>query len=519
MTPDWHEWRLITRAAAGNAAAFGDLFHRYLDASYRYFYFRVDSVAVAEQLTDRLFVRAWERLPYDSELAGLPFKLWLLQLANELVVDYNLASKRETKQRPPLVAWSSQIESSKLPHLHPHILAGAIRHLEPLAQQVIVLRFVLRLAPKEVSLVIGDTVQGASVLQYRALAALYGVLTRQRVRDDLFKGQHIDATNFCLDHIVDDTLSVEKCLQHLEDYNQQLKQTLQLAKMVTGARRVQPRRTFQQEARARIERNIRKSRRSPVDGSIWRTFAGQSLASIPSPLLVILGALLIVVPLTAFGLGAIDRLTPSSRAYRLDLGMEQLYLATLRDTQEIGDYRVSLTEERLQEARLAASTGDLQSLQTALLAYTVQISALSQTVQTAESDALAASYNEVFSRQERQLTEIMTQALPADARNQLATFSCPQATGSSIGHPAGLTLLVQDSAMREELQRSMCEGHSFGEIVLALATVQSRVATGQGDDGLRAVSAVQTLERKRDAGGWGQLWWMMGNEATNIQGE
>ena len=513
MTPDRHEWRLIARAASGDETAFSHLYHRYLDASYRYFYFRVGSVTIAEQLTDRLFIRAWERLPYDSELGGLPFKLWLLRLANRLVSDYNklLDDLKGAALRPPLVAWSSDTDSHKLPAVHPRFLALAVRHLDPLAQQVVVLRFLLRLPLKEVALVLGDTVQGAYALQYRALTALYAVLTRRRVRDDFFRGEHIEATNFCLDHIVDDTLSVEGCLEHLEDYNQQLKQTLQFGKMVTNARRIQPRRTFQQTARTRIESQIASSRRPPVETSFWRsiqrgrTLSGLSLARVPSPLLVVLSALLIVVPLAIFGAGAIDQLTPSSRAYRLDLGMEQLYLATLRDPQKIASYRLSLTEERLQEANSAAGAGDLRGVQTALLAYTVQISALSQTVQLLESEALAASYNEVFRHQERQLTDIVARALPADAHTQPTSLSCPQDTASTTWHPSGLVLIAQDGAPRDELQQSICNGYSFGEVVLALATIQ-------GENGLNAISAAEALERKQEVGGWSQLWWALGNE-------
>ena len=53
---------LIARAVQGDADAFGDLYERYLAQIYRYVFYRVNDVAEAEDLTEMVFLKAWEAL-------------------------------------------------------------------------------------------------------------------------------------------------------------------------------------------------------------------------------------------------------------------------------------------------------------------------------------------------------------------------------------------------------------------------------------------------------------------------
>ena len=53
---------LVARALNGEAAAFGDLYDRYLNPLYRYVYYRVADRHEAEDLTETVFLKAWEAL-------------------------------------------------------------------------------------------------------------------------------------------------------------------------------------------------------------------------------------------------------------------------------------------------------------------------------------------------------------------------------------------------------------------------------------------------------------------------
>ncbi|MCB0012114.1 MAG: hypothetical protein KDE34_09435, partial [Anaerolineales bacterium] len=57
-----HVADLIRRAQAGDADAFGLLYKEHVTAVYRYVYFRVRNVKDAEDITEQVFLNAWQAL-------------------------------------------------------------------------------------------------------------------------------------------------------------------------------------------------------------------------------------------------------------------------------------------------------------------------------------------------------------------------------------------------------------------------------------------------------------------------
>lgn len=54
--------QLITQACQGDKEAFGDLYELVLEEVYRYIFFRVNVSEEAEDLTEQVFLKAWENL-------------------------------------------------------------------------------------------------------------------------------------------------------------------------------------------------------------------------------------------------------------------------------------------------------------------------------------------------------------------------------------------------------------------------------------------------------------------------
>jgi len=76
---------LARRAAAGDAEAFGVLYDRYMDAVYRYVFYRVRNEAEAEDVTSDVFMRALRAIPkYEPRQA---FLAWLYRIARNAVID------------------------------------------------------------------------------------------------------------------------------------------------------------------------------------------------------------------------------------------------------------------------------------------------------------------------------------------------------------------------------------------------------------------------------------------------
>lgn len=170
---------LIDRAIQGDTVAFGVLYERHLDAIFRYVYFRVGNSADAEDLTEDVFVSAWENLSTFKPEGPKSFISWLYRIAHNRVIDHY-------RKRQPQ-SWSSEqlaLEESRLPgveeaaHLNHDTtrLAKAISQLEETEQEVIILRFIEGLSHTEVSKIIEKSEGASRVIQHRALTNLKALL-------------------------------------------------------------------------------------------------------------------------------------------------------------------------------------------------------------------------------------------------------------------------------------------------------------------------------------------------------
>lgn len=176
------ERQLINRAIQGDAKAFGELYKEYVDAIYRYVYFRVGTEVEAEDLTDEVFVRAWEALPEFRPSASYSFSAWLYRIAHNLVVDSYRRRSPVTFSRDELDKNRTRLPSVEEVAQTRHEAANlvkAVQHLNDLEQDVIVLRFVEGLSHREVAQVIGKSESASRVIQHRALASLRKILVRQ----------------------------------------------------------------------------------------------------------------------------------------------------------------------------------------------------------------------------------------------------------------------------------------------------------------------------------------------------
>jgi len=180
MSPVIIEKDLIERATAGDAGAFGELYSLHLDAIYRYIYFRIGEQQEAEDLTETVFLKAWEALPGYKDL-GNPFTSWLYRIAHNVVVDFHrrlkpVVDSTETDlpgEREDLSANTLGIiiESENLSEL-----AKAVSQLKSEQQQVISLRFIQGLSHSEIAQVIGKNEGTCRMIQHRALVTLSKLL-------------------------------------------------------------------------------------------------------------------------------------------------------------------------------------------------------------------------------------------------------------------------------------------------------------------------------------------------------
>jgi len=172
---------LVRRAIQGDADAFGELYTLHLDAIYRYIFFRVGHEAQAEDITEEVFVRAWEALP-RYEPGQHPFTSWLYRIAHNLVVDHHRRPESVPVQPSDLeglINGAAMPEERLASQQEMAAVAWAVQQLDDEAQQIILLRFVEGLSHREVAHVIGKSEGACRVIQHRALQELHRLLSEQ----------------------------------------------------------------------------------------------------------------------------------------------------------------------------------------------------------------------------------------------------------------------------------------------------------------------------------------------------
>ena len=169
---------LIALAKAGNREAFGDLYERHLTAIYRYVFYRVGDAGEAEDLTETVFVKAWEALDRYRPTEA-PFTAWLYRIAHNLLID----AHRTRKPMEPLAEHypddAPNPERAATARERAADVQAALASLEPVQQQVLTLRFIADLSHAETASIVGKTEGAIRVIQHRALALLRTLLAEK----------------------------------------------------------------------------------------------------------------------------------------------------------------------------------------------------------------------------------------------------------------------------------------------------------------------------------------------------
>ncbi|WP_328342625.1 ECF subfamily RNA polymerase sigma factor, BldN family [Micromonospora sp. NBC_00421] len=181
--PATEVWMLVERAQAGEAAAFGLIYDRYVDTVFRFVYFRVGNRQLAEDLTSDTFLRALKRIG-SFTWQGRDLGAWLVTIARNLVADHFKSGRyrlevttgdvldADREDRGP----EGSPEAAVVEHITNVALLTAVTRLNPEQQECIVLRFLQGLSVAETARAMGKNEGAIKALQYRAVRALARLL-------------------------------------------------------------------------------------------------------------------------------------------------------------------------------------------------------------------------------------------------------------------------------------------------------------------------------------------------------
>src|SRR5512146_1406023 len=90
---DLSDDEVLERAIQGDPEAFSILYERYVKRIYNYVFYRTGNPYDAEDLTERVFHRAFGHIQtYNNR--GVPFSAWLYRIAHNLVANWHRDNSR-----------------------------------------------------------------------------------------------------------------------------------------------------------------------------------------------------------------------------------------------------------------------------------------------------------------------------------------------------------------------------------------------------------------------------------------
>ncbi|MFZ0548461.1 MAG: sigma-70 family RNA polymerase sigma factor [Candidatus Promineifilaceae bacterium] len=180
MSSEQLEPHLVRRALTGDKTSFGRLYEVYLDEIYHFVYYQVQSHHEAEDLTETVFLKAWQALRKNPP-REVPFRLWLYRIARNSVVDYYRTRKNyadlETASYVP-----DGVEGPEAAAVRRERDAGLkdkIQQLNEVYQEILTYRFVVGLSHAETAVVMSRSEQAVRALQYRAIVALRNLIAME----------------------------------------------------------------------------------------------------------------------------------------------------------------------------------------------------------------------------------------------------------------------------------------------------------------------------------------------------
>jgi RNA polymerase sigma-70 factor (ECF subfamily) len=166
---------LVELARNGDSEAFGLLYDHYQGSVYRFLYYRVGSVALAEDLTSETFFRALRSMS-SFRWQGKDFGAWLMTIARNLTTDHYKSSRTRlestTEDMSPHDSATEGPELAVLASLTNEALLGALKKLPTEQQECLIMRFLQGLSIAETAQILGRSDGAIKQLQLRGVRNL-----------------------------------------------------------------------------------------------------------------------------------------------------------------------------------------------------------------------------------------------------------------------------------------------------------------------------------------------------------
>jgi len=174
---------LIDQAIQGDAESFGKLYDIYMERIYRNVLYRTGNRAEAEDITQQVFMKAWQAMGRYRQTAS-SFAAWLLKIAHNLTVDYYRQKKCVMDiDNEVIVDWKEPgPQEAAEERFDRHRLRRAIMQLPGDQQQVVLMGFIEECSYPEIAAALGKKEGNVRVIMHRALIRIRNILMAEGAR-------------------------------------------------------------------------------------------------------------------------------------------------------------------------------------------------------------------------------------------------------------------------------------------------------------------------------------------------
>lgn len=159
--------RALVEAAQKDHRHFADLYEMHFERVYAFVAKRVQNREAAEDITSEVFHRALASLQ-RFDWRGIPFAVWLLRIASNLIIDRWKQAGREVVEDPP----EQVVEVCPEDVEHRARLFRMVDLLPEDQRRVVVMRFAEEKSIREIAEELGRTEGAVKQLQFRGLQNL-----------------------------------------------------------------------------------------------------------------------------------------------------------------------------------------------------------------------------------------------------------------------------------------------------------------------------------------------------------
>jgi RNA polymerase sigma-70 factor (ECF subfamily) len=176
------EAMLVQRAVEHDAGAFGKLYDMHVDRIYKHIYYRVGNEADAEDLTQQVFLKAWQAIHRYKKTTS-PFIAWLMTISHNQVIDFYRTRKDKAYIEAEVLADgpASRPEQTTEASFEQQRLRRVILRLGGDEQQVVILRFIEGFEFAEIASVMKKKEGNVRVILHRALVKLRDILEKEKI--------------------------------------------------------------------------------------------------------------------------------------------------------------------------------------------------------------------------------------------------------------------------------------------------------------------------------------------------